>query len=463
MPQDEEPTAPRRSWPRRLLNRLEVDRAVFFAVCLRAWQSLAGIVTAVLVFIHFSGDVQGYYYTFAAVIALQTFFELGLNVVVINVCSHLWAKLKLDENGSIQGDAEDRSRLVSMGRLIFKWYGSACLLFIGVAGVAGWILFSDEAQTDVAWQNPWCALVILSGLLLWTLPFNALLEGCNQVATVNRFRLVQAICGHTTIWLVIVLQGNLWAAVAATLVRLLCDVYLLCVRYRNFFRPFFKPPAAGRVDWKSEIWPQQWRIALGGIFFYFAFYLFSPVMFHYHNAKTAGQMGMTWSMIMALQAAALAWVQTRVPRFGTLIVKKDFRELDRIFFRLTGISVCVFIGLGAAFWCAVFALNYFEHRWFDRMLAPLPTALFLAAVLLQHTLSCQDFYIRAHRREPHLLVLLTANIAVGVSVWILGSRYGPSGAAIGLLGVNLLYKFPLQTAVWLRCRHLWHKQQGQLE
>ena len=47
---------------------------------------VAGIVTAVLIFINFSRQVQGYYYTFAAVIALQTFFELGLNVVVVNIC-----------------------------------------------------------------------------------------------------------------------------------------------------------------------------------------------------------------------------------------------------------------------------------------------------------------------------------------------------------------------------------------
>ena len=95
----------RRSWPRRLLNRMEVDRAVFYAISARGWQLLAGPVTMLLITLHFTPDVQGYFYLFASLMALQTFVELGLQTIIINVSSHEWSRLRLDEQGFVTGDA----------------------------------------------------------------------------------------------------------------------------------------------------------------------------------------------------------------------------------------------------------------------------------------------------------------------------------------------------------------------
>jgi hypothetical protein len=236
------------------LNRLEVDHAVFYAILLRGWQVSAGAVTAVLITFYFTRDIQGFYYTFASLIAMQTFFELGLNIVVINIASHEWAALSLDVGGNIVGDTTARSRLVSLGRLIFKWYGGVCSLFVIVVATVG-ILFLSGDTGDVSWQTPWVAMVVLSGLLLWTLLFCSLLEGCNQVATVNQFRIVQAVCGNAAVWAVMILSGNLWAAVAAAGARLLCNIYLLTVRYGRFFRPFFAHPSDGAISWRTDFWP----------------------------------------------------------------------------------------------------------------------------------------------------------------------------------------------------------------
>ena len=269
-------TTPRRSFPRRLLALLEINRAVFYAILLRLWQLLAGAGTIALMMRYFRPETQGYYYTFASLVALQTFFELGLNIVVINICSHEWAQLELDETGAIRGDARARSRLVSLGRMLFRWYAIASLLFVIVAGGVGFYFLSAQPDVQVDWHSPWLILAIVSGLLLWTLPFNAMLEGCNQVTTVNRFRLIQAIIASVSVWTVMVLHGGLWAAVAATSARLACELYFLLVRYRNFFVPFFKSTGEQLISWRDEVWPLQWRLAVGGVFSYFSFFLMTP-------------------------------------------------------------------------------------------------------------------------------------------------------------------------------------------
>lgn len=445
----------RRWWLRRWLNRLEVDRSVFFAVVLRGWQVSAGAITALLIAAYFSPDVQGYYYTFASLIALQTFFELGFNIVVVNVSSHEWSKLEMDQQGRIVGDETAKERLVSLGRLIFKWYGVASTLFIVVVAIAGSLFLSQE-QGQVDWFGPWVSLVVVSGGLLWTLPFLALLEGCHQVETVNRFRVLGAVVANIAGWTSMILEGGLWALVAINGARLACNLYLLFMRFRRFFRPFWKRTVNDGISWRTEFWPMQWRLALSGVFGYFAYYLFAPVMFHFHGADIAGQMGLTRALIGAVQAAAMAWVQTRVPRFGSLIAIKDYIELDRIFRRLTLISLGVIVVGGGGIillTCLLYSIdNEVIAKFSNRILPPLPTALFVLAVIVDQVPNCQTAYVRAHKKEPFLVLDITGNIFIGAAVVWLGARHGPTGAAIGCLAVLSLYSLPFTTMIWSRFR-----------
>lgn len=448
---DASPTPPRFS-PRRLLSLLEIDRAVFYAILLRLWQLLAGAGTILLMTQFFSEETQGYYYTFASLVAMQTFFELGLNIVVINICSHEWAQLELDESGGIRGDARARSRLISFGRMLFRWYGVASVLFMIVASAVGVYFLNEQPDVGIDWRSPWLILAIMSGLLLWTLPFNAVLEGCNQVATVNRYRLIQAIVANASVWTVMILGGGLWVAVAATTARLVCDLYLLLVRYRHFFAPFFRSPGQERISWKEEVWPLQWRLAIGGVFSYFAFFLLTPVMLSYHGAVVAGQMGMTWTVVTAIQAAAMAWVQTRAPRFGMLIKDRNFAELDRAFRRVTMLAAAAMLLASGTFWLLLYGINAFEYRIAGRLLGPLPTGLLLVAAFVELLASSLVYYVRAHKQEPFLVVNVISNCLVGLIVWRLGSWYGPTGAALGLLAEHALFTLPLHWLLWTQCR-----------
>src|SRR5258706_7331621 len=120
----------------RLARSLEIDRAVFFAIAGKIWSLGAGLVTTLLIAVFFAPDLQGYYYTFQAVLAIQAIAELGLGSVLTYYASHEWAKLALDRDGGVTGDAEALSRLVSFGRFSLKWYliARAVLTMVLAAG-----------------------------------------------------------------------------------------------------------------------------------------------------------------------------------------------------------------------------------------------------------------------------------------------------------------------------------------
>ncbi len=446
---------PRLPTLRRWLERAQVDRAVMYVLLTHGWQMLAGPVTLFAVARYYSPETQGFFYTFASLLALQSFVELGFYVVILNVASHEWSHLGLDPSGRIEGDAHRVSRLVSLGRLIFKWYAGASFIFVVGVSAIGYVLLSQQSHPDVDWQAPWLVLVALTALLLWIQPFGSLLEGCGQIVTVNRFRLIQYICANAALWWTIAGGGELWAAVAFAAGMLGPGLYLLLVKYKVFFRQLIRVPTGPGIDWYTEIWPMQWRLAASGVVNYFANSLAVPVIFHYHGAVAAGQMGMTRMVVNAILTMALAGVQTKVPRFGRLIAKQRYRELDRLWFRSSLVSLAAISAGAVSLWLAVWFLDALDLAFADRLLSPLPTGLFLLAAVLLQVSWCQTAYLRAHKQEPILVMGVTTSLATGLAVWWLGGRFGPLGAAAGTLAVMVVVVI-WETAIWLRCRKLWH-------
>jgi hypothetical protein len=474
-----EPPAPppvaRRSWPRRFLNRLEIDQPTFYLLMVRVWQFLAGPVTMLLIAAYFTPELQGYYYTFATLFAWQMVVELGMQAVVINLASHEWANLRLDEQRRIAGDPAALSRLVSLGRFSIAWYAAIAVVFSVAIGAGGFLFFAGQSRTDIAWEWPWVTTIILSGLSLCTVPVLALLDGCGQNAVTHRMRTAQAVFGTLAAWVFIPWGAGLWMVVIQLAVRLICEGGLIIVRYRRFLQTFLWQPAGERMDWKHEILPLQWRIAVQSGLAHLPPALLTPVMFHYHSPQLAGRMGMTWQALSALQMAALAWIVARIPQFNVLVARRDWKELDRVYLRLLQVSLG-FIAAGALAVCGVvLALNLIADwytpadgslqalivlgadRLAGRFLDPLTVGVFALAVVLHHVPYCQAAYLRAHRRDPLLAVNAATYAAISLLVWYLGSRVGPLGAGVGFLATIGLFKLPATTILWRRARVEWHE------
>ncbi len=443
-----------------MLNRLEVDQAVFFSVLTRGWQFLAGPVTMLFIAARFTGSEQGYFYTFASLVGLQTLIELGLHGVIVSVASHEWALLSLDGEGNVRGPDHARARLAALRDAMLKWYGTIGLLFVLGGGTFGLWFFGRQPDSGVEWRSPWLTLVALHGILIVLLPLTSMLEGCRQVVPVNRVRFAQAASGHAVVWLSVLSGLGLWTAVVSSAVRLVWDLWLVRGMYGRFFGSLRGLDVSGVLDWWQEVWPLQWRTAVRAVIGFLSMGLIVPVVFNYHGDAEAGRLGMTWTAIVALEAAALAWVQTRIPLFGTLIAQKDFRELDRVFFRLTKIT-CIVFAIGAAALCAVVVLlpmvpHHFAHKLADRLLPIAPTALFCLATLLLLPPRCMMAYVLAHKRDPFIQLSLLPGLFCIPVVFLAGRAHGALGEAAGYLAIVALLSLPISTWIWNHSRREWH-------
>ncbi len=441
---------------RAFARRVEMDRAVLYAVLARTWGFAAGPVSAFLIAIKFTPAIQGFYYTFGSILALQVFAELGIGFAITQFASHEWANLRIDENKRIAGDPGSLSRLASLAQFAIKWYSIAAIIMIVAVSISGYVFFSQSPTQDVSWKLPWISLCVLTGINLFTIAIWSLLEGCNQVSNVYFYRFFQGLLGSLASWSAILLGADLWTASIVTTVGLLYAGIFLRRKYWKLFESFFLTKSEGpRLNWLTDILPFQWRIAIGWICGYFVFSLFTPVLFHYHGPVIAGQMGMTWALVGAVSSIGGAWMAPRVPQFGILVAQKRYAEMDRLFWRLTIIVTGITVLGGAAIWLFVFGLNYYDSFLAHRLLSPLPTGLFLLAAVI-HTASLpMSTYLRAHKKEPLLFVSVLLACLVGLSTWLLGKDYAALGMALGYLTIYVMI-FPVTVLIWQRCRNVWH-------
>jgi O-antigen/teichoic acid export membrane protein len=440
----------RAAWFPRLAALLKLDGAVGYGILLRVWLVVGGLVSMMLVGTQFSTQIQGYYYTFASLLALQSFFELGLSIVVINTASHEWSKLRLGPRGGIDGDGLALARLSSLARMVFKWYGIAAFLFVVCAGIFGTFFLPREEIPNGVWSGPWWALVILTGATLWALAPMAVLDGCGQITVVNRYRLLQAVTSHLGFWFYVLVGAELWAAPVANAGGMLWLLYLLFFRYRHFIRALFSRPVATGLRWQTDIWPLQWRLAVQGIVNYLLYSLFVPVIFHYHGAAAAGQMGLTWQALNGVQSLAMVWVQTTVPSLGMAIAKGQRQEVLRLWGHTSLVSLGVAVAGVAAFLCLIVLLRELEYSFSQRILEPVSVLLLCSAVVLSQGIQCLAALCRAHRQEPFVFAGVTAGLLAGLFVWYGGRDYGPLGAIAGYLAVTGLWALPLALLITWR-------------
>ncbi len=432
------------------------DSAVAFGTLAPIASMIAGPVIMIAVSSQLTAAAQGYFYTFGSLLALQLLFDMGSAQVLLQFASHEWSQLAISPSGEILGSRVALSKLRSLLGFAILW-ALGVAVAAGVAlGFYGLHLFGREPVRGVVWLGPWLALCGITGLNMLLTPIWSLLEGCNRITQVYAYRFFANVAQNVCICCALFLGLRLWAIPLGAGASLLVSCSLLHNSHRRFLSQIWKGAGDARISWVHELLPVQWRFALSWWSGYFLSYVFIPILFRYHGPELAGQMGMTWSMVATVGVLSTAWVSTKAAKFGVLIARREYQELDRLALR-SGIACVVVAVLSAVgLEAAILLLRALDSKLAMRILPPLPSALFLLGMVLMQISAVQAVYLRAHKREPFAaLSAVAALLVAGLSCYF-GKWYGATGAAASYCGATLLFILPVATLIFIRCRRLWH-------
>ena len=443
-----------RHWLRTVLG---LDRAVGFTVLARFWGSAAGLITVFLIARFLSPGEQGYYYTFGSLVAMQMIFELGFSYVILQLASHERARLSISSDYEITGDAIAHARLASVIQKSVRWYSVATVLMAATLLPVGFHFFSthQHAGPTVFWRLPWCFAALMAALNFQIDPFLSFLEGCGYVAEVARLRFIQSVGGSLLAWCALASHHGLFAPSMVLFGMASTALVWLARRHKLLLGLLRYHTGSDRIRWTEEVWPFQWRIAVSWFCGYFIFFLFNPVLFAFRGPVAAGQMGMSLSLVNAIQNIAVSWVSTKSAPFGTLIARKQYKQLDHTFFQAVRQAFAVSLAGALTAWLGCIYLNFQHLRFAQRLLDPVSLGLLLLYMMVNVIVFSEAFYLRAHKQEVFFVNSLVGAVTVAAFTLFFGWYYGAKGIAASCCIGNLIglvwatYKFR-------KYRRLWH-------
>jgi hypothetical protein len=418
----------------KVAHSIGLDRAIAFTVLGRVVQGL-GSVGSVLLIVHFlSAAEQGYYYALWSLVALQSVFELGFSFVILQVAAHERAHLEFHPDGSITGSEAAHCRLASLLQRAVRWYTIAAVV-MGIALMIGGIRFfslHQQPQAPNIWIIPLRVTVLACAITFSIGPVLSFLEGCGQVAQVARMRFFQSTVSVALSWTAMLSHHGLFSPAMVLLGQGAVASGLLYSR-RRLLIPLLRMHVAHMgINWRHEVWPFQWKIAVSWLCDYFIFQLFTPVLFAFRGPVEAGKMGLSMSIVLQMSAMMLAWMTTKAAPFGSLIAKKDTPELERLFFRSLRQSISLFAGVASLVLLGVLVAPHILPKISSRIESWPIFLLLLLTALSSHVVQSEAIYLRAHKCEPFLVQSIVIALCTAGSVILLAKT---SGA----LGVSLAY------------------------
>lgn len=442
---------------KRIASAIGLDEAVFYTLIYRGWQIIAGVGTVLFVSKFLSPMEQGFYYTFASILSLQIFFELGLTFVIMQFASHEKALLKWESDGTLAGDSKALSRLHSITKGGAAWYAISSFLVLTILTPAGIYFFSNNADSSLVhgWRFAWAWLVVVTAGNLVAGPFLAVFEGCGLIAEVARVRAVQDLFGYLGLWIGLASGWGISSAPLVGTARFFVSLLWVVIFKRRFLLKLWKEAPCKEFDWWKDVWPMQWKIALSWISGFLIFQLFNPIVFMFWGSVEAGRMGMSLSITGALNILAFSWMNTKAPIFGQMIALKRRRELDCLFFKTLVQAFSIALSIGLLLWAGVAFLWHVNSPWSVRVLSPLPFGMLIVSAIVNVIVFSEATYLRAHKEEPFLWNSIIGGILVSLSTYFLGRYYGPTAITIGYCLITIVFGLVWATYVFISKRREW--------
>jgi len=402
--------------------KLGIDKAILFTSSSTLIGAIGNVASAVLVMKFLSLDEQGYYFTFGSIVAIQIFFELGLNGIITQFVAHENAKLKWQDFQICEGNQYHKSRLTSLLHFCIRWYSVFSMILIIVLIPLGVYFFGSFSSVDdiVLWKIPWLLLAISTALNLFISPFIAFLQGLGKVKEIANFQLLAQVLRIIIICVCLILGFKLYVLGIGNFILFFVMLVSIFFRYKMLFLNIWFSEKTTNVEYFKEIFPFQWKIALSWLSGYFIFQLFNPVLFATEGSKVAGQMGLTLTALNGILTLSIAWMTTKVPLLSSLIANKKFDELDNLFNRTLKQALFINIVLLTTFVIFISVIKLFKiavgHTLIvERFISMLPLVFMTITVLINLVVSSWAIYLRCHKEDPYFVNSLVSGILSALS------------------------------------------------
>lgn len=426
---------------------------VIFTLTNFVWRIISGPVTLMFIPLFLSPQVQGYWYTFASLAALSVFADLGFTTIVSQFSAHEFAFLKFSVSGLIEGEEKHLNKLASLLRYIIKWASIVSFVAFPVILTIGFFVFFSKNDGN-SWVLPWILYILSSGLSFITGACLSFYEGCNQIASIQKNKVISSIIITLITCTLLYLGFGLYTLSIAAIFGFLVNSALLYQRFKPSLFQLIKISNDFSYNWRKEFFKLIWRYAISWSSGYFIFQLYVPLSFMFYGSVYAGKVGITMSLCNAIFTIANVWMYTNTPRINMYASKKNWTGMDKLVIKSISMSFCTFL-LGAGFILTILINFGGSLEIFNRFLGVTAMSILLVSWLFQIVISGLAIYLRAHKRDPLVLLSLVSGIYIAISTYFIAKYLSSDLLFLGFL-TSFVFSLPWCIWIFIAKRRDWH-------
>ncbi|HVT63519.1 MAG TPA: hypothetical protein VHD33_08555, partial [Legionellaceae bacterium] len=191
---------------------------------------------------------------------------------------------------------------------------------------------------------------------------------------------------------------------------------------------------------------------------YFINQMFTPLIFYYQGAMSAGQIGVCLALMNMLGLFAITWITVRSPQMGHLAARNENLILERVFYKAFYQSIGIF-SLGGFGICILLYLLR-GHAIMTRFLSEQEIVILLCAYFFVHMIGALSLYLRAHKKELFTPLSIIGAVLQALFAWYGAFYYGTVGVCWSILIVNAFYGFPSACWLWVKFRNTRRDEKG---
>jgi len=406
-----------------------VDPIVLSSGVARVVATIASPITAVLIIRFLSLSEQGYWYTFLGLVTIVNYAELGMGQVILQFAAYEWGDFTNDAIASQNG-----SRLKSIFRITLLFACLTALVAVMIALTLGYVILAGRGAGDlnIYWVGPWVFVALVAPLNIALAFVNAFLEGCQMIVGSNLRRATQAIAQVIAVLVVFMMGGKLWALGAGQLASLIAGGFWIALTQGAFLRRMLADFSNNKqVSWRDEIWPLQWRYAVGWATGPLIYGLFNPLIFALIGSEAAGRFGFTFALVGVVGGYAQVWSASRAAVFTKLNGAAKWCELKTLFASSFRNSVVTYLAGAVLLLLGIRIVSAAVPSMSGRLLDIYSTVLLLAAGFTTLLIFSIMYFVRSFREEPFArmawisAILMSCLLPVGIMLF---QTLGASGA-----------------------------------
>ncbi len=423
--------------------------AAYVVLGQKAWQALAGVITALLVTRFLSLEQQGFYFAIGSLLSAFLLIDLGLSGLLVQLSARMFPGLAFDGRGGLHPEGTTKRQFVEMLGWCRRWYGRASILALGLLPL-GYLYFSSAVvgAGSVRWQFPWAVAVVCAAFSLAVLPAQSVVEGSGRVAEVYGVRLAHYTVGAASGWFLLASGHGLLAPAMAPLAVAGVTSAWVALRYRGLLADLRSD--SDRFPWRQQVWPLQKRVAISWVSNYVFLNLPTLLVFYFVEAGAAGRLGLSIAVGNLLGSMCASWLIAKVPQI-TQMAAQGQRVESRVLFLREFKRACWLMAAGyALFVLLVIAGSGLSIV--ERLLTPSELAVLFAVFVVFHSVAIMSAYFRAIAREAMAAPLLQATLlALILALWTV-QGYGVTGVLGSFLAGYVCVCVPAMVLAWRGAR-----------